>query len=118
MNTRNVANGLGWFSIALGLTEIIAARPLAKALGMKSTTLLRVYGVREIAAGIGLLTQARKGPWIWARIAGDALDVATLGSAALSTKNGKRGNAALAMAAVAPVVALDIVSGARLGVSN
>jgi hypothetical protein len=117
MNTRQVANGLGWFSIALGLTEILAARPLANALGMKSTALLRVFGVREIAAGIGLLTQTRKGPWIWARIAGDVLDVATLGSAALSTRSSKRGNAAIAMAAVAPVVALDIVCGERLGVS-
>jgi hypothetical protein len=117
MNTRKVANGLGWFSIALGLTEIIAAKPLARALGMNGTALLRVYGVREIAAGVGILTQNRKGPWIWARIAGDALDIFTLGSAALSTRSSKRRNAAIAIAAVAPVVALDIVCGERLGVS-
>jgi hypothetical protein len=117
MNARNVANGLGWFSIALGLTEIIAAEPMAKALGMKSTALLRVFGIREIAAGIGLLTQTRKGPWVWARVAGDALDVATLGAAALSPRNRNRGNAALAMAAVAPVVALDVICGERLGLS-
>jgi len=117
MNTRKWANGLGWFSIALGITELVAAKPLAKALGMKSETLLRVFGAREIAAGIGLLAMDRKGPWIWARIAGDALDVATLG-AALSSKNPKRGNAALAMAVVSPVVALDLVCGERLGLSS
>jgi hypothetical protein len=116
MNTRKWANGLGWFSIALGLTELVAAKPLAKALGMKSPALLRAYGVREIAAGVGLLTQAKKGPWVWARIAGDALDVATLG-AALSSRNPKRGNAALAMAAVSPVVALDLICGERLRLS-
>ena len=118
MNTRTIANGLGWFSIALGLTELLAARRLARALGMKSTGLLRFFGVREIVSGIGLLTQDRKGPWVWARIAGDALDVATLGSAAISRRNPKRSNAALAIAGVAPIVALDIASGAQLGMKH
>ena len=116
MNSRQVANGLGWFSIALGLTEVIAAEPLGKALGIKSTTLIRAFGVRELVAGIGILTQQRKGPWVWARIAGDALDAAVLG-AALSSKNPKRGNAALAIAAVAPVIALDLFCGQRLKLS-
>jgi hypothetical protein len=118
MDTRKIANGLGWFSVALGLTELIAARPLARALGMKSTGLLRFFGVRELVSGIGLLTQDRKGPWVWARVAGDALDIATLGSAALSPRNPKRSNAAIAIAGVAPIVALDIASGARLGMRH
>jgi hypothetical protein len=113
MQPKKVANGLGWFSIALGLTELVAAEPLGRALGIKSTALIRAFGVREIAAGIGLLTQERKGPWIWARIAGDALDCAVLG-AALASSNPKRGNAALAIAAVSPVVALDVLCGQRL----
>jgi hypothetical protein len=118
MNTRKVAIGLGWVSIALGLTEIIAARPLARALGMKRPGLLRLFGVREIASGIGLLTQERKGPWVWARIAGDALDLATLGSAALSRHNPRRNNAALAIASVAPIVALDVMAGRQLGMAH
>jgi hypothetical protein len=84
---------------------------------MKRHGLLRLFGVREIASGIGLLTQERKGPWIWARVAGDALDLATLGSAALSSRNPKRGNAALAIASVAPIVALDVAAGRRLGMA-
>jgi hypothetical protein len=79
MNTRACANGLGWFSIALGLTEIIAAKPLARALGLESTKLLRAFGVREIASGIGLLMQERKGPWVWIRGGGDALELAVIG---------------------------------------
>jgi hypothetical protein len=117
MNTRKIANGLGWFSIALGLTEIIAAKPIARALGMKSTGLLRVFGLREIASGIGILTQQRKGPWVWARVAGDALDLVTLGSAALSVGNTQRNHAAIAIAGVAPVVALDILSAKQLGLN-
>ena len=116
MNTRKVAQGLGWFSIALGVSELVFGRTLAKTLGVKSPLLIRMFGLREIAAGVGLLTLEKKGPWIWARIAGDALDAAVLG-AALTSKNKKRGNAAIALAAVSPVVALDIVCGKQLGVS-
>jgi len=115
MDDRNVAVGLGWFSIALGLVEVFAARPLAKALGLGSPTLVRAFGVREIVAGVGLLAQNKKGPWVWARIAGDALDLGVLGSALTGRK---RGNAAVALAAVAPVVGLDLVYGRKLGLVN
>lgn len=116
MNYRKVANGLGWFSLALGLTEVLAAKPLSRVLGIKSTALIRAFGVREILAGVGILTQARKGPWVWARIAGDALDGAVLGNA-LRPSNAQRGNAALAIAAVAPVIALDVLAGKELRLS-
>ena len=116
MKTRTIADGLGWFSIALGITEVVAAEPLARALGVKSPGLIRAFGVRELAAGIGILAQARKGPWVWARVAGDALDLGVLGYA-LRPSNGKRGNAAIALAAVAPVVALDLLCGKRMGLS-
>ncbi len=114
--TRTIANGLGWFSIALGATELLAAKPLARMLGMSSPTLLRIFGVREIISGIGILSQERKGPWIWARVAGDALDLVALGSALLPG-NPKRRNAALAAAAVSPVVALDLLCGKQLRLS-
>src|SRR4051812_48293088 len=116
MKTRQVANGLGWFSLCLGLTEVIAAKPLARALGIKQPGLLRAFGLREITAGVGLLLQDRKGPWGWARVAGDALDLGVLGFA-LRPSNVRGGNAALALAAVAPVVALDVLCGKQLGVS-
>jgi hypothetical protein len=112
MRTRKIANGLGWFSIALGLTEIIGAKPLSKALGL-SPTLIRVFGVREILAGVGILGRSKKGPGVWARIGGDALDVLALGNAMRSSST--RANAAIATALVAPVVALDVVCGKELG---
>lgn len=114
---RAWANGLGWFSLALGLTEIVAGGPLARALGVKSTKLVRAFGVREIAAGAGVLLLGRKGPGMIARIAGDILDVGVLGSA-LRPSNPKRWNAALAMMAVAPVIALDVICGRQLGPSR
>jgi hypothetical protein len=104
-----LARGLGWFSIARGLTELIAARPLARALGMDDgETLLQAYGVREIATGIGVLAADDPAPWIWGRVGGDALDLATLATG-LDEDNPQRANVGLAIAAVAAVTAVDLV---------
>ena len=48
-----VARGLGWFSLGLGLAEIIAPGKLGRALNLEGKeTLLRAYGGREIGAGV------------------------------------------------------------------
>jgi len=97
-----LADGLGWFSIALGLAEVLMPRALARAAGLEGRErLVQIYGIREIATGIVILLSADKTPGLWARVAGDALDAATLAT-------GEQPRAAAAMAAVAPVVALDI----------
>ena len=76
---RSAAHGLGIFSIALGLTELLAPRALARMTGMQGReTLLRAYGLREIVTGVGLLASPDPRPWIWGRVAGDALDLSTL----------------------------------------
>ena len=50
MNALNLSRGLGWFSIALGLTELFGARRLTKALGMEGQEgLVRAFGAREDA---------------------------------------------------------------------
>jgi hypothetical protein len=114
ISPRGTAKALGWFSIGLGVLEIVGAKRLANVLGLESSFLVRALGVREIASGIALLTQAKKGPYIWARVAGDALDGAVLGRA-LTTR--KRRNAAFAIAAVSPIVMADLALGRRLGLS-
>ena len=102
-----MAGGLGWFSIGLGVFEIAAARPLARALGLRGgENLIRAYGVREIANGIGILAAADRRPWIMGRLAGDALDAATLLAGA------PRASAfgfATALASVATVTLFDLV---------
>jgi len=78
---RSPARALGWFSIGLGLAELAMPRALARAAGMPNVpTLTRVYGLREIGTGIGILTSKDPAPWLWGRVAGDALDVATVGA--------------------------------------
>jgi hypothetical protein len=113
MKTRNAdstAARLGWFSIALGLAELLMTRRVARFTGMQGREgLLRAYGVREVATGVGLLTAKRREPWLWARVAGDALDLATLSQAR------NKGRAAAAMAAVAGVAAIDVQAARALG---
>jgi hypothetical protein len=106
--TDALARGLGVFSIALGLVEVVAARSLTRALGMQGNeTLVRLYGLREIAKGVGILASSDPMPWMWGRVAGDALDLATLATG-LEGDNPKRDNVMLALASVAGVTALDI----------
>ncbi len=110
-----LARGLGWFSIALGVTELVLPRTLSRTLGLgRRPALLAGYGVREIAAGAGLLLGADPAPWVQARIAGDALDLATL-AVPLFARPRHRGAAAAAVLAVAGVTALDILCARRLG---
>jgi hypothetical protein len=105
--TDRLARGLGWFSIALGLTELLAPRSLTRALGMEgSETLVRAYGMREIGAGIMTFSPDR-GLVLQSRVAGDALDIATL-LTALRADNPKRDNVAIALAMVLGVTLLDI----------
>lgn len=102
-----LAEGLGWFSIALGAAELLAPRALGRALGMEDqVALIRAYGVRELATGIGILSQDDPTPWMWARVAGDALDLATL-SAGLHHRNPARGAVGFAIVNVAAVTVID-----------
>lgn len=104
-----LAKGLGWFSIGLGVAELLAARRLTRALGMGGMeSLVRAYGAREIATGVTTLS-TEKAAGLWARLAGDALDLATL-ARGLTPMNPHRRNVKLAMLAVAGVAVLDAVA--------
>jgi hypothetical protein len=109
-----LARGLGWFSIGLGLVEMLAPRMLTEQMGMQGKEgLVRFYGAREMAAGIGILMSDNPAPWVWGRVAGDALDLATLATG-LDTQNPRKGNVAIALAAVAGVTALDCITAQAL----
>jgi hypothetical protein len=109
-----LAKALGWFSVGLGLYQLLAPRHLARTLGMEDqTALIQAYGVREIATGAGILAKRRPVEFVWGRVAGDALDLATL-APGLSGDNPKRGNVAIAMGAVAGVALLDVLCASEL----
>ena len=112
--SHSMARGLGWFSIGLGLAEVLAPRALTRGLGMEGNEqIVQAYGVREIATGIGILSSNQPAPWIWGRVGGDALDLATL-TTGLQRDNPKKENVALALAAVAGVTTLDFICAASL----
>jgi hypothetical protein len=115
--SRTSARALGWFSIGLGIAEFLMPRTLARVLGMEGREgLLRAYGVREIATGIGILNASDPAPWIWGRVAGDALDIATLGKGFVGSD--RKGSVAVALGAVAGVTFADIATGQILGEIN
>lgn len=111
---HDVALGLGVFSIGLGALELAAPGLLGRWLSLPGrTNLFRFYGLREIGSGVGLLTQRRKAPWLWARVLGDALDLATL---ACARPYNKREAATLSagVVSVLAVTMLDVLCAVRL----
>ena len=109
MDRDAMARGLGWFGIGLGVVEVLAPKSLARAIGLeKHAGLLRAFGLREIAAGVMILTADDPQPWLWARVAGDGMDGALLASGMLAS-NPQRVRTLLATLAVAPVVVLDFI---------
>ncbi len=107
-----LVKALGWFSIGLGAAQLLAPRRMSRMVGTAEDhpTLMRAVGAREIAAGVGLLSQRKATPWLWARVAGDAMDLAMLGMASRRTANGARRRMSLATAAVAGITVLDLLS--------
>ncbi|NEX63184.1 SRPBCC family protein [Noviherbaspirillum galbum] len=104
------ANALGWFSIGLGLAQLLVPRRLSQAIGVPdSPVVMRALGAREIAAGVGLLQKEKPTGFLWARVAGDAMDLALLGAAARSG-NAQRNRIALAAAAVAGIALVDLLT--------
>jgi hypothetical protein len=105
---KTAALGLGWFSVGLGLAEVLAPRSVGRVSGLEEhSRLVRFYGLRELAAGLGILFGGRLGFWLWSRVIGDAIDLATLAPGL------GRGRSFGAAAAVAGVTALDVAASRR-----
>lgn len=116
MNIGRVARFLGWFSIGLGLAQVLAPRRVAALVGTRGNgngaDATRLIGVREIMAGAGILATRQRAPWLWARVAGDAMDLALLGTN-LRAGSPRRTKAALSILAVAGIAALDWITAQR-----
>lgn len=104
-----LARGLGWFSIGLGVAELLAPRAVARTAGLKpgNSALVRLYGLREIAVGLGILRSANAAPWLWGRVGGDMLDIATVGKLADKTHVRSSLRASAALTNLAMVAAVD-----------
>lgn len=116
VSAERLARGLAWFSIGLGLAQLLAPRAVARLAGGhgRHTGLVRLYGAREIASGLMIFSQGRMpAAGVWSRVAGDALDLATLGAAYLAPSTNKAG-VTFATANVLGVAALDIICAREL----
>lgn len=112
--TDRIARGLGWFSLALGVAEIVAPGRLARALGLEGRErLLQAYGGREIGAGLWALSDT-PAPAIWSRVAGDLADLATLAGGVRDGDREQRRNAWIALGAVAGITLVDLLTAASL----
>jgi uncharacterized membrane protein len=114
---EQLAVGLGWFSIALGVAELAAPYRVARLIGLppheRNLSVLRAYGAREIGTGMAILAQPRQPTWVWSRVGGDVLDLASLGvGARMDGADGKR--LAAAAGAVAGATLLDALCATRL----
>jgi uncharacterized membrane protein len=114
-NAKRLAKGLAWFSLGLGMTELLAPKFIARMSGVpeKRTGLIRLYGLREIASGIGIFSQKNPANAVWSRVAGDVLDLTTLGLASTSP-DANRGRLTFATANVLAVTALDVIAAKQL----
>ncbi len=114
-DARTLAEGLGWFSVALGTSALLAPRSVGtlSGAGRSNRGLTRSVGVRELATGIGILTQRNPAPWLWSRVVGDVMDLAMLATA-LRPGNPGRGRAAVSFAAVSGILALDALAASQL----
>ena len=115
LDAATLAQGLGWFSIAIGAAAVLAPRTLGSLAGVGRGTgsLMRSTGIRELANGVGILSQRNPAPWLWSRVVGDVVDLAVLATG-LRPGNPGRGRAAFSFAAVAGVLALDALAASHL----
>ena len=104
-----VARGLGWFSLGLGLVELVVPGKIARTLGLEGKEeLVRAYGARAMVAGVGALS-VDAGPAMWSRVAGDLVDLGTLAVGIRQGDEDQRRYAGYAIAAVVGVTLIDML---------
>jgi hypothetical protein len=112
--TYRLAQGLGVFSIVLGVIELICGRWLGRSLGLDGRErIVRFYGGREILTGIAILASKDPTPWMWGRVAGDAIDLGTLAYGYARDRDDVT-RIVPALVAVAGTTAADVYCAAKL----
>jgi len=115
IDARTLAEGLGWFSVALGAAAIVAPRSVGSlsGIGRKNRGVARSVGVRELATGIGILSSRNPAPWLWSRAVGDVVDLAVL-MTGMRPGAPNRGRAAMSFMTVAGILAVDALAASQM----
>jgi hypothetical protein len=118
MKDIEAARALGWASFGVAATEILGEGTVEQdLLGIDKHPLLMIaLGLREAVSGATILTQKEITPTLaaglWARVAGDAMDIALLTLAATRTR--RPGGLALAAASVLGLTVADVYYAVRI----
>jgi uncharacterized membrane protein len=111
-----LGRALGVVSAALGVPLVARPADVTDAIGVgrksRSRVAARVVGGRELAAAAALLIRP-SAPFLWARVAGDAMDLTMLGRALAGHGRRGRRRTVAATAAVAGITAVDVVAAVR-----
>lgn len=115
MNARQLARGLGWFSIGLGFAELVAPGRISSKLGLQGEKgAVQAFGLRELISGAAILSSKGRAPhWLWARVAGDIMDMGLL-QTAHPVGQERRMTLNVAKAAVLGAAALDLIAAQKL----
>src|SRR5690349_16135008 len=109
--------GLGWMSLGLGVAQLTAPHTVRRISGVDdsptSRTVVPLVGARELVHAAGLLTSRRKNVWAWTRVAGDAMDLTSLGMAIAHRGGRRRRRLGAVTGAVAAITALDVLTAVR-----
>lgn len=113
------ASGNGWTrslgaaSAALGVPALTLAGAVCRIAGLPDDrgerTILRVVGARELAVALGLLVRPHRA-WLWARVAGDAIDLTMLAGALSGHRGPDRRRTRILTSAVAAIAAFDLAA--------
>ena len=109
-STGLLVRGLGLASAALGVPMLLRTDDVARTAGVDDEAswrpLIQAVGVRELVAALLLLGGGQRA--VWFRVAGDAMDLALLGSAMTDRSGEREQRVRAATAFVAALTAIDL----------
>jgi len=110
MDRKVLGLALAGLSVALGMAELAAGKQVARGLGVpRHSGTVRAFGLRELATGAALLARPTSSTAVWGRVAGDIVDLGSLGAASRA-QGAKSGPLLAAAAFVAGALLLDVAS--------
>lgn len=111
IDAKRLPEALAYFSLGLGAAEMTASDTVARLSGIPNTHhgLIRAMGLREVAAGAAMLSDPLDPKWSWARVGGDAIDLALI-MLSFGSPRARRGRLFASMLTVLGVTALDVLT--------
>jgi hypothetical protein len=111
-----LTRSFGALSAALGVAPTVLPGPLARTIGVdprqRNLALLRVIGAREFAVAAGLFL-APSPAALWARVAGDLMDVPLAVVSAARASGSRRGRAWATVGVVTAIAVADVLAAIR-----